>query len=144
MTHRRKAIPCCGVVSMCIHEIYTVHTYVNLICLWLFSFAISLLFIGLCLLVNRAEGVFLERLDKYSAYECGFDPFSDARDPFSVKSYPIAVSSLVFDVELVFSHPFAISLRVSPLVGVGAMYVSISLLVVGFLYEWRKGCLDWA
>lgn len=129
---------------MFIHDLYVVHTYVNVICLWLFALAVSSMFVGLCMLFNAFDRPVRKTLDKYSAYECGFDPFPDARDPFSVKSYPIAVLSLILDVELVFPYPFAISLRVLPLTGVCATYIFILLLVVGYLYEWRKGCLDWA
>lgn len=129
---------------MVVHETYFVYSYVNLLCTWGISLAISLMFVGICYLISGIDRNTTNTSDKLSAYECGFDPFSDAREPFNVKFYLLAVLFLIFDVEVCFFFPFAISIRVLPVIGVCSMYVFVLLLVVGFLYEWRKGCLDWA
>lgn len=81
--------------------------------------------------------------EKNSAYECGFPPFEDARSRFDVKFYLIAILFIVFDLEVAFLFPFAVAMRHLPhgaLVGVG---VFLALLVVGFVYEWKKGALEW-
>ncbi len=88
--------------------------------------------------------------EKLSAYECGFEAFSDSRMKFDVRYYLVAILFIVFDLEIAFLFPWAVSLRdhgseISPLgvTGLVAMGVFLLILVVGFIYEWKKGALEW-
>jgi NADH-quinone oxidoreductase subunit A len=81
--------------------------------------------------------------EKSSGYECGFDPFSDAREPFYVKFYLIAILFIIFDVEIIFFFPWIFALFSIDLYGLFIMFVIISIFLIGFIYEWKKGSLDW-
>jgi NADH:ubiquinone oxidoreductase subunit 3 (subunit A) len=76
-------------------------------------------------------------------YECGFDPFSDARSPFNVKFYIVSILFLLFDVEVAFFFPWAASLRESLFTGLYVMYFFVFVLSAAFFYEWNRGALDW-
>ncbi len=80
---------------------------------------------------------------KQSPYECGFDPFEDARIQFDVRYYLIAILFIIFDLEIAFFFPWAVALRDIGMVGFWAMMLFLAVLVVGFVYEWRKGALEW-
>jgi len=81
--------------------------------------------------------------EKLSAYECGFEAFSDSRMEFDVRFYLVAILFIVFDLEIAFLFPWAISLgNIGPL-GFWSMMVFLGVLTVGFIYEWKKGALDW-
>ena len=80
---------------------------------------------------------------KCSTYECGFEPFGDARMPFDVRFYLVALLFVVFDVETAFLFPWAVSLRSIGTSGFLAMMLFLSILVIGFIYEWRRGALNW-
>jgi len=80
---------------------------------------------------------------KQAPYECGFAPFSDARQPFDVKYYLIAIFFIIFDLEIAFLFPWAVVLNKLPVAGFVAMAIFLGLLVVGFVYEWKKGALEW-
>ena len=82
-------------------------------------------------------------VEKVSAYECGFDPFGDARMVFDVRFHLVAILFLIFDLEVSFLFPWAIVLASLPTWAFGAMIVFLALLTVGFVYEWTKGGLDW-
>jgi len=81
--------------------------------------------------------------EKTSAYECGFDPFEDARAQFDIRFYLVAILFLIFDLEVTFLFPWAISLRALDAFGFWSMLAFLALLTVGFVYEWRKGALEW-
>jgi len=81
--------------------------------------------------------------EKLSAYECGFEAFEDTRNRFDVRYYLVAILFILFDLELAFFVPWAVSLDAVGLLGIGAMGVFLALLVVGFIYEWKKGALEW-
>jgi NADH-quinone oxidoreductase subunit A len=81
--------------------------------------------------------------EKLSAYECGFEPFSDARMKFDVRYYLVAILFIVFDLEIAFLFPWAVSLGTIGSVGLIAMGFFLLILVVGFVYEWKKGALEW-
>lgn len=81
--------------------------------------------------------------EKLSPYECGFDAFSDARLKFDVRYYLIAILFIIFDLEIAFLFPWAISLTDIGLYGYFSMMVFLAILTVGFVYEWRKGALEW-
>ena len=80
---------------------------------------------------------------KLSPYECGFDPFEDARIPFDVRYYLVAILFIIFDLEIAFLFPWAISLGNIGLFGFCSMMIFLFILTVGFIYEWKKGALDW-
>ena len=80
---------------------------------------------------------------KNSPYECGFDEFSDARMPFDVKFYLVAILFIIFDLETAFLFPWAVIYRSLGVAGVIAMAIFLGVLVAGFIYEWRRGALEW-
>ena len=81
--------------------------------------------------------------EKLSAYECGFEPFNDSRMEFDVRFYLVAILFIIFDLEIAFLFPWAISLGSIGLYGYISMLVFLFILTVGFIYEWKKGALDW-
>jgi len=81
--------------------------------------------------------------EKVSAYECGFEAFDDARSKFDVRFYLVAILFIIFDLEVAFLFPWAISLGEIGLFGFWSMVVFLGLLTIGFLYEWKKGALEW-
>lgn len=80
---------------------------------------------------------------KNSPYECGFEAFDDARMKFDVRYYLVAILFIIFDLEIAFLFPWAVVLDKIGLFGLSAMAIFLGLLVVGFIYEWRKGALEW-
>jgi len=81
--------------------------------------------------------------EKLSAYECGFEAFEDNRARFDVRYYLVAILFIVFDLEIAFLFPWAVSLGRTGRFGLGAMGIFLAILVVGFVYEWKKGALEW-
>ena len=81
--------------------------------------------------------------EKLSPYECGFEAFEDARMKFDVRYYLVAILFILFDLEIAFLFPWAIVLRDIGWFGVVAMGIFLGILVVGFIYEWKKGALEW-
>ena len=81
--------------------------------------------------------------EKLSAYECGFEPFEDSRMEFDVRFYLVAILFIIFDLEIAFLFPWAISLGSIGLFGFVSMMIFLFILTVGFIYEWKKGALDW-
>ena len=81
--------------------------------------------------------------EKNAAYECGFDAFDDARSRFDVRYYLVAILFIIFDLEIAFLFPWAVSLGKIGLFGFWSMVVSLGVLTIGFIYEWKKGALDW-
>jgi NADH-quinone oxidoreductase subunit A len=80
---------------------------------------------------------------KLSPYECGFDAFEDTRMRFDVRYYLVAILFIIFDLEIAFLFPWAVSLDAIGGFGLAAMGIFLAVLVVGFVYEWRKGALEW-
>ena len=81
--------------------------------------------------------------EKNSAYECGFDAFEDARHKFDVRFYLVAILFIIFDLEVAFLFPWAVSLGEIGLFGYWSMIVFLGILTIGFIYEWKKGALEW-
>ena len=81
--------------------------------------------------------------EKVSAYECGFEAFDDARSRFDVRFYLVAILFIIFDLEVAFLFPWAISLGQIGLLGFWSMVVFLGILTIGFAYEWKKGALEW-
>jgi NADH-quinone oxidoreductase subunit A len=80
---------------------------------------------------------------KLSPYECGFEAFEDSRAKFDVRYYLVAILFIVFDLEIAFLFPWAVALGHIGLAGLIAMGIFLAILVVGFIYEWKKGALEW-
>ena len=81
--------------------------------------------------------------EKLSAYECGFEPFEDSRMEFDVRFYLVAILFIISDLEIAFLFPWAISLGNIGLMGFSSMMIFLFILTIGFIYEWKKGALDW-
>ncbi|WP_413203888.1 NADH-quinone oxidoreductase subunit A [Rhodospirillum sp. A1_3_36] len=81
--------------------------------------------------------------EKDSAYECGFEAFDDARSKFQVRFYLVAILFIIFDLEVAFLFPWAVSLGAIGMFGFWSMMVFLGVLTIGFIYEWRKGALEW-
>ncbi|MCD6662818.1 MAG: NADH-quinone oxidoreductase subunit A [Comamonas sp.] len=80
---------------------------------------------------------------KNSPYECGFEAFDDARMKFDVRYYLVAILFILFDLEIAFLFPWAVALKEVGMAGLAAVLVFLGILVVGFVYEWKKGALEW-
>jgi NADH-quinone oxidoreductase subunit A len=94
-------------------------------------------------IVSRLVGVHRPDAEKLSPYECGFEAFEDARMKFDVRYYLVAILFILFDLEIAFLFPWAIVLQEIGFFGFMAMMVFLGILVVGFIYEWKKGALEW-
>jgi NADH-quinone oxidoreductase subunit A len=81
--------------------------------------------------------------EKLSPYECGFEAFDDSRMKFDVRYYLVAILFIIFDLEIAFLFPWAVSLDAVGRFGIAAMGIFLAILVVGFIYEWKKGALEW-
>lgn len=99
----------------------------------------SVAFVGLAWAVARQN----PDSEKLSAYECGFDAFEDTRAQFDVRFYLVAILFIIFDLEVAFLFPWAVALGDIGVYGFWSMMVFLGVLTVGFIYEWRKGALEW-
>ena len=109
---------------------------------------ISFLFIALALSIGFIFANFLAAPsnpdpEKLSAYECGFEAFDDSRMEFDVRFYLVAILFIIFDLEIAFLFPWAISLGNIGALGFWSMMIFLSILTIGFIYEWKKGALEW-
>ncbi|MFK8015820.1 MAG: NADH-quinone oxidoreductase subunit A [Gammaproteobacteria bacterium] len=101
------------------------------------AFGVVLLGAGFVFGQSRPDG------EKLSPYECGFEAFEDSRIPFDVRYYLVAILFIIFDLEIAFLFPWAVALDKIGLFGLLAMAVFLLILVIGFIYEWKKGALEW-
>ncbi len=101
------------------------------------AIALALMVTPLLIAINNPDP------EKLSAYECGFEAFDDARMKFDVRFYLVSILFIIFDLEVAFLFPWAISLGKIGLFGFWSMMVFLGVLTVGFIYEWRKGALEW-
>jgi NADH-quinone oxidoreductase subunit A len=81
--------------------------------------------------------------NKLSSYECGFDPFDDSRSKFDIRFYLVAILFIIFDLEVAFLIPWALNLKAIGAVGFWSMMIFLFILGIGFIYEWKKGALEW-
>ena len=100
---------------------------------------LGLVLLGLGFLIGRGQ----KDDEKLSPYECGFEAFEDSRMKFDVRYYLVAILFIIFDLEIAFLFPWAVSLDAIGGFGLIAMGIFLALLVVGFIYEWKKGALEW-
>ncbi len=113
--------------------------YLSIIIFLFISLFISIGFI----LVNFLAAPSNPDPEKLSAYECGFDAFDDSRMEFDVRFYLVAILFIIFDLEIAFLFPWAITLGKTGLFGFWSMMIFLAVLTIGFIYEWKKGALDW-
>ena len=108
----------------------------------LFLFVGSLVGIG-PMVIGKLLGPSRPDPEKLSAYECGFEAFGDARMQVDLRYYLVAILFILFDLEIAFLFPWAVSLGTIGFIGFMSMMVFLGILVIGFIYEWGKGALDW-
>lgn len=112
---------------------------VSLLILILFSF-----FLAVVVFFASFYGITQVPLtEKVSAYECGFDPFSDARSKFDVRFYLVAILFILFDLEVAFLFPLSVDPALD-LLGIAAVFIFLAVLTLGFYFEWQNGALDWS
>nr|YP_009511929.1 NADH dehydrogenase subunit 3 [Gracilariopsis mclachlanii]AXI97856.1 NADH dehydrogenase subunit 3 [Gracilariopsis mclachlanii] len=113
--------------------------YLIILIFLIISFILSVAIFGLSyfLIPQKADQ------EKVSAYECGFNPFDDARATFDVRFYLVAILFLIFDLEISFLFPWSLVLGNIPLMGFWSMIIFLIILTIGFVYEWYKGALEW-
>lgn len=103
------------------------------------AIAFSIIFVGAAMLVAKQN----PDSEKLSAYECGFEAFGDSRHQFDVRFYLVAILFIIFDLEVAFLFPWAVSLGDIGVYGFWSMMIFLGVLTVGFVYEWNKGALEW-
>ena len=113
--------------------------YLSIILFLVIALGLSIVFIVLNFILSPKK----PDPEKLSAYECGFEPFDDSRIEFDVRFYLVAILFIIFDLEIAFLFPWAITLGNIGLLGFCSMMIFLFILTVGFIYEWKKGALDW-
>ena len=107
------------------------------------ALAISCVFVFAPMAVSRLTGAHNPTAEKLSEYECGFPAFEDSRSQFDVRFYLVAILFIIFDLEAAFLYPWAVSLKHIGWTGWLAMMVFLAELVLGYVYAWKKGALEW-
>ena len=113
--------------------------YLSIVIFLFIALALSIGFV----IINFAFSPSNPDPEKLSAYECGFEAFGNARSEFDVRFYLVAILFIIFDLEIAFLFPWAISLGNIGLLGFSSMMIFLFILTIGFIYEWKKGALDW-
>ena len=113
--------------------------YLSIIVFLIIALLISIGFI----LINFISSPSNPDPEKLSAYECGFDAFDDSRMEFDVRFYLVAILFIIFDLEIAFLFPWAITLGKTGVFGFWSMMIFLGVLTIGFIYEWKKGALEW-
>lgn len=113
--------------------------YAPILIFLVISGVLGLVLLGIGFALGRGE----KDPEKLSPYECGFEAFEDTRMRFDVRYYLVAILFIIFDLEIAFFFPWAVALDRIGLFGLAAMSVFLAVLVVGFIYEWRNGALEW-
>src|SRR5690625_107831 len=98
---------------------------------------VLLIVVGLLVAPHRPDA------EKLSPYECGFEAFEDTRMRFDVRYYLVAILFIIFDLEIAFLFPWAVAIKNIGLLGLLAMAVFLAVLIAGFIYEWKRGALEW-
>ena len=101
------------------------------------------LLLALGTVIGRLSARYRGDADKLSPYECGFDAFEDSRARFDVRYYLVAILFIVFDLEIAFLFPWAVTISATGAYGLVVMAIFLTILVIGFIYEWKKGALEW-
>lgn len=135
---------------MTIKDIYNVMTAASFLENYLNEYFHIAVFLGISIALSiviiilpRFLAVEKKQDAKLSSYECGFEPFGDARGKFDIRFYLVAMLFIIFDLEIAFLFPWAVTLKQIGPFGFWSMMVFLAILTVGFIYEWRKGALEW-
>lgn len=113
--------------------------YLPILIFMVIAIGLAIVMIGIPFVVSKVKG----DNEKLSSYECGFEAFDDARVPFDIRFYLVSILFIIFDLEIAFLFPWAIVLKDLGIVGFISMMSFLFVLTVGFIYEWKKGALDW-
>ena len=113
--------------------------YISLFIFIIISSVFSFIFFFLSYIVATQKA----DTEKLSAYECGFDPFNDARNTFDVRFYLVAILFIIFDLEVSFLFPWCIQIGGLSILAFWSMMLFLLILTIGFVYEWKKGALEW-
>ena len=113
--------------------------YLSIILFLIIAFGLSTAFVTINYLASPKN----PDPEKLSAYECGFEPFNDSRMEFDIRFYLVAILFIIFDLEIAFLFPWAISLGQIGIFGFVSMMIFLGILTIGFIYEWKKGAVDW-
>ncbi|KJV56628.1 NADH-ubiquinone/plastoquinone oxidoreductase, chain 3 family protein [Orientia chuto str. Dubai] len=106
-------------------------------------FAISLILSVVIIVLPQVFADKKYNKNKLESYECGFDPFSNARSKFNIRFYLISMLFIIFDLEIAFLIPWAVYLKEIKMFGFYSMIFFLFILIIGFIYEWKKGALEW-
>jgi NADH-quinone oxidoreductase subunit A len=117
--------------------------YLPILIFLVFATAVAVVLLVLGTGIGRYFARFHRDPAKLSPYECGFEAFEDTRMKFDVRYYLVAILFIVFDLEIAFLFPWAVALGKIGALGLAAMGVFLAILVVGFIYEWKRGALEW-
>jgi NADH-quinone oxidoreductase subunit A len=117
--------------------------YLPVLIFLIIATGLATVMLGLGSLLGRLSRRSKNDAQKLSPYECGFEAYEDARMQFDVRYYLVAILFIVFDLEIAFLFPWAVSLTKIGVFGLLAMGIFLGILVVGFIYEWKKGALEW-
>jgi len=117
--------------------------YLPILIFLIVAAALALVLLTLGTGIGRYFARFHRDPAKLAPYECGFDAFEDARAKFDVRYYLVAIVFIVFDLEIAFLFPWAVALGKIGALGLASMAIFLGILVVGFIYEWKKGALEW-
>jgi len=117
--------------------------YLPILIFLVIALGLSIVFVFLPIGVSYLTGAHNPNSEKLSEYECGFPAFESARSQFDIRFYLVAILFLIFDLEVAFLFPWAVSLGQIGWVGWSAMMIFLVILTVGFVYEWKKGALNW-
>ena len=131
-------------------KILEINNKINMLAEFLQDYLSIIIFLALALLLSTGF-IFVNFIfspknpdpEKLSAYECGFEAFNDSRMEFDVRFYLVAILFIIFDLEIAFLFPWAISLGKIGVFGFVSMMIFLFILTIGFIYEWKKGALDW-
>jgi NADH-quinone oxidoreductase subunit A len=118
----------------------SLYEYYRLFATFIFSLVLS----NILLLISYFLAPKRRYKEKLSAYECGFDPIDGTRGTFEVHFYIVGILFLIFDLEIAYLFPWALSLQFLPFMGFVYMYIFGIIITLGFIYEWKKGALDWS
>jgi NADH-quinone oxidoreductase subunit A len=129
--------------TYCIFNLMKMSLLINYVVLYIYSLFCCIV----CIAIYAAFYVFSQdgesHVDKTTPYECGFEAFGDARDSFDIKYYLLGVIFLIFDLELIFMLPFSVCISKLNILGISSFLFFFILLTTGFIFEWKKGSLDW-
>ena len=118
--------------------------YLPILLFLIIAVGLSTAFVVLPMIVSRFTGSHQPDPVKLSEYECGFPAFEDARSEFDVRFYLVAILFIIFDLEVAFLFPWAATLGEIGLFGFWSMMLFLAVLTIGFIYEWKKGALEWS